>query len=130
MNATWQIDGDPATLLIRMVLKGFFQVDDVRRFDADRRAAIRSLNCGLNRHLMLCNVSQTALSTPDVVEALKLAINNPLLKARRCAMVVPGALAKMQARRTVLGGDMRMFDTTEAAEHWLLAADSAARVTG
>ncbi|MBA3878256.1 MAG: hypothetical protein C0500_00890 [Sphingobium sp.] len=123
MGGTISIQIDPPRYLIRMTLGGFFSLDDVERLDAERRRALAALNCGLNQHLTLCDVAACQLSTPDVVAALQRVIGNPLFRSKRCAMVVRGALARMQARRAVQRADVAMFDTRAAAEAWLFTAD-------
>ena len=121
MAGTCSFEVDRARGVVRTVLSGFFELEDVARYARERNLAIRKLGCPPNRHLTLIDATSCQLSTPDVVAALQGVIGEPGYRSLRCAMVVPGALAKMQARRAVQRGDVGMFDTDDAAERWLLA---------
>ena len=127
MAGTCSFEVDRARGVVRTVLSGFFDLEDVARYARERNVAIRKLGCLPNRHLTLIDATTCQLSTPDVVAALQGVIGEPGYRSLRCAMVVPGALAKMQARRAVQRSDVGMFDTLEEAERWLLS-DSADRV--
>lgn len=125
MGGAIAIDIEPSRRLIRMTLGGFFTLDDVRRLDVERRRALSALNCGLNEHLTLCDVVACELSTPEVVAALQSVIGNPMFRSKRCAMVIRGALARLQARRAVQRADVAMFESHPEAEAWLLNAEVA-----
>ena len=121
MAGTCSFEIDRARGMVRTVLLGFFELEDVSRYRRDRNRAIVALGCPPNRHLTLIDATACQLSTQEVVAALQGVIGEPGYRSLRCAMVVPGALAKMQARRAVQRGDVGMFDTCAAAERWLLA---------
>ncbi len=127
MSSNCQIAIEPSQRLIRMRLSGFFTLDDVRNFDRERQSAIGRLQCGFNQHLTLCDVAECQLSTPEVADALQRAIGNSLFRSRKCAMVVRGALARLQAKRVVQRPDIRMFDSITEAEHWLMKDDTSER---
>lgn len=127
MPSTCQIILEPERLLIRMTLAGFFTLEDVRRFDQERQLAIGKLRCGINQHFTLCDVSGCELSTPDVAAALQRVIGNPIFRSRKCAMVVRGALARLQAKRVVQRQDIQMFDQIADAEAWLMEEAPAPR---
>lgn len=110
-------------LLIRMKLGGRFTLDDVRAFDLQRQHAIAKLRCPFNRHLTLCDVRDCELSTPDVVSAIQAVIGNPLFRSRRCALIVSGALKRLQARRAAPHDTVALFDDPTEAEHWLLTPE-------
>lgn len=120
MRADWTITTEPDRRILRLTMSGMFTADDVRRMDHERQRAIGQLRCGFNRHLALCDVSATELSTTDVADALRQAIGQPMFRARRCAMVLSGTLARMQARRVVDRPDVAFFDTVAEAEAWLM----------
>lgn len=122
--ASIEIAIDPPLLLIRMTLGGFFSVADVEKLDAERHAALLRLRCGLNQHLSLVDVRACELSTPEVAAALQKMLGNPIYRSRRCALILNGALARMQARRVVQRADVAMFDDVDAATAWLLAPDA------
>ena len=127
MAGTCSFEIDRARGVVHTVLAGFFELEDVARYRSDRNCAIAQLGCPPNRHLTLIDATACQLSTQEVVAALQGVIGEPGYRSLRCAMVVPGALAKMQARRAVQRGDVGMFETLAAAEHWLMA-DTAERV--
>ena len=122
-TCSFEIDGRRG--LVRTVLAGFFELDDVARYRDARNRAIARLGFPPNRHLTLIDGSTCKVSTQEVIAALQGVIGEPGYRSRRCAMVVPGVLAKMQARRAVQRGDVGMFDTLAAAEEWLLAEPEA-----
>ena len=124
-QAQWRIVAEHRHRMIRLTLSGLFTLDDVARMDHERRSKIGSLRCGYNRHLALCDVRDTCLSTPEVATALQIAIGNPLFRAKRCAMIVSSALARIQARRVVNRADVAWFEEPGAAEAWLLQPDQA-----
>ena len=128
MAGTCSIKVDRVRGVVRTTLAGFFTLEDVERYEIERNRALDRLGRPPNAHLTLCDVSACLLSTPEVVAALQRVIGDPRYRSLRCAMVVPGTLARLQARRTVQRADVAMFDTVAAAERWLLEVPSDRRV--
>lgn len=121
MRATIRITIEPDQNLVRWNLAGKFEYADVLRLERERRSAIERLGLPPNEHLSLCDVSACLLSTEPVVLALQEVIGDPRYRSKRCAMVVPGAVPRDQARTVVARDDVAMFDSVAEAEAWLLA---------
>lgn len=128
MAGSWTITTEPNRRLLRLTLAGQFTLADVAAMDRERQRAIGTLRCGFNKHLALCDVHATELSTPEVAAALQQAIGQPLFRAKRCAMVISGAVARIQARRVVGRDDIAFFEMPEEAEAWLMRMDTAEAV--
>jgi len=120
VSCRWSIEADRERELLRMTLSGAFTTLDVARLDLERKAAIGALKGRFNHHRALIDVRGCDLSSPDVAQALQVAIGNPVFRARRCAMVVGSNLVKMQARRVVQRPDMLFCESLDEAERWLL----------
>lgn len=121
MPGHWTFSIDRARRLVRMSLSGTFTVADVERMDVARKSAIGSLQGQFNEHIALIDVTGCGPSTPEVAEAIQAAIGNRVFRARRCAMVVPSATIKMQARRVIDRPDMVFCASVAEAEAWLFA---------
>jgi len=122
MTAQIDIAVHPSQRMLHLRLSGHFTLADVARYEVEFGKALRKLGGLPNAHLTLCDVSATAVSTRDVGEALQRVITRADYRSRFCAMVVQGALARMQARRIVDRPDVMIFDDVASARAWLLAS--------
>ena len=107
--------------MLHVRLAGFFTIADVAQYETAFRRAVIDLGAGPNQHLTLCDATEAALSTVEVTAAFQRVIAKPENRARRCALVVEGALARIQARRTADREDVMVFDNVPAAQKWLLS---------
>ncbi len=108
--------------MLHVRLEGFFSLADVAAYETAFQQALIDLGAGPNEHLTLCDASAAALSTAEVTAAFQRVIAKPENRSRRCALVVDGALARIQARRTADRDDVMLFDNVPAARKWLLNA--------
>jgi hypothetical protein len=125
MEAAFSIDVDGSRSLVRIVMSGFFSVEDIVRFVAARDRAHQLLNCGLNAHVTLVDIRGMKIQSQDSVESFKHVLNNPKFASRRLAIVVAQSLARMQIKRAASEREAQYFDSIEGAEAWLLAPDAA-----
>lgn len=126
MEAAFSIDVDASNSLVRIVMSGFFAMEDIVRFVAARDRAHDQLTCGPNGHVTLVDIRGMKIQSQDSVESFKHVLNNPKFASRRLAVVVAQSLARMQVKRAAGDRDARYFDSIEGAEAWLLVADSTA----
>jgi hypothetical protein len=122
MKATHSIAVDPAGF-VRYELGGFFDEPSLAALRAERAAKLPLLRTAPNQHVTLCDVSRCAIQSQDAIAALRVILAEPEWRARRVAMVVDGALARMQVRRLVENmPHVQCFDDTASAEAWLKIA--------
>jgi hypothetical protein len=125
MEAAFSIDVDASQSLVRIVMSGFFAMEDIVRFVAARDQAHHLLNCAPNAHVTLVDIRGMKIQSQDSVESFKHVLNNPKFASRRLAIVVAQSLARMQIKRAASDRDAYYFDSIEGAEAWLLAPDAA-----
>ena len=125
MAASHSIDVDPRGV-VRYTLAGFFDQTSLASLQAERAAKLPLLETPPNQHVTLCDVSQCAIQSQEVLAILRTMLADPRWQARRLALVVGGALARMQVRRVVpIMPNVRWFDDRPSAEAWLEEADPA-----
>jgi hypothetical protein len=113
--------------LLLYKLSGFFDAQDLRRFQAEIDAAFARLTCPPNTHLSLLNVSECALQSQAVVAGFEQLLARPDRRARRTAFVLETSLARMQVRRLLPARpDTAMFEDEASALAWLRADDALA----
>lgn len=123
MSPTFSVTTDPARKLLRVILSGFFDLQDVAAVEVKKRAALVKLGCAQNEHITLVDVSACKLQPQDVVRAFKVAISDPRYMSRRIAFVTGSSLSRMQVRRMLDRDDAAFFDTVDAAEAWLFKGE-------
>jgi hypothetical protein len=128
MEASHSINVDPSTSTVTITVTGFFDQPALMRLVADREEAYKKLRCPPNQHVTLCDVSDCALQSQDMVAGFRQMIADPRRRSRRLAFVVGSSLARMQIRRMIAGRDdvLCFVDRNEAAA-WLREPDGAAR---
>lgn len=121
MDARFRFEVDVPHDLVRIVMSGFFTVEDVEAFARGRADAHRKLQCGPNEHLTLNDIRDLDVRSRDVVDAFRTMLAAPEFRSRRLAFVVTSALSRLQLVRTLDGRDAQCFEDMESAEAWLLA---------
>lgn len=123
MQAHFAITIDVDRHLVRMMIGGFFAVEDVRALTEERRRRYAALRCPPNQHLTLCDARTMDIQSQEVVAAFSGFVRDPRYLSRRLAIVGASSLARMQARRVNLPDrpDVMLFDTVPDAETWLFA---------
>ncbi len=126
MKSSYSVSIDRSRGLLRLVLGGFFDLDTVAQFAAERDDAVRRLGRAPNQHVTLCDIRTQMISAPPVTAAFQQMIGDPRFSSRRLAFVVSGALEKLQTRRTAsLRDDVGYFNEVADAEAWLTEREPA-----
>lgn len=123
MDALYKIEVDRRLALLRITLSGFFTIDDVQRWIADRRAALSQIAVGPGQHIVLTDIRDCKVLSQEVHAAIGAATNDPRWRACRVAIVVDGALARMQAQRMFSVDHAKCFEDPEQALAWLLETE-------
>lgn len=126
MDATFDIQVDPARHLVRIRLTGFFTTAAMTGFLAARADAFARLRCPVTDHLALTDVREIKIQSQAMVGAFGTLLANPSTRARRLAFVVAGTLARNQLQRAMGRRDARCFTDACVAEHWVLSSELAA----
>lgn len=116
----FSVTTDPALHLLRVIMGGFFGINDVARLAEAHRIARLQLRCAPNQHLTLVDVSDCKLQAQEVVSAFQKMIGDPRYASRRLAFVTGSSLARMQVRRILTRPGTGLFDDVAQAEAWLL----------
>lgn len=121
----FRIDADPDRALLRMTLSGFFGEDDIRRFLAERDAALRMLRCAPNQHVTLVDIRDMQIQSQELVSRFQQVLGDPRCAARRIAFVISKSLARLQLQRAAEGRGARYFTSSAEAEAWLETSSAA-----
>ncbi|MEA3048121.1 MAG: hypothetical protein QOJ53_2453 [Sphingomonadales bacterium] len=124
MSARFSFAIDRRLDLVRIVMTGLFEPDDVARFLAARAAAHADLGCAPNRHLTLNDVREMKIQPQQTVAAFHQLLANPAHRSRRLAFVVSPTLVRSQLMRALASRDSRCFGGIAEAEAWLLAQEA------
>lgn len=112
---------DRARGLVRITMRGFYDIQDVAAFFDARRTAHAELGMAPNQHLTLNDLRGMQIQKQDVIQAFQIGLAEASEKARKLAIVVDAAMAKSQASRAIDSADTRYFTDLAQAEAWLLA---------
>jgi hypothetical protein len=119
-KADFSIAVDTQRSLVRIVMSGFFEAEDIARFMHARDVAHRQLLSAPNQHLTLVDIREMQIQAQDSVAAFQRVLANPVMKSRRLAFVVARSLARLQAQRAADRRDAAYFSDPAEAERWLL----------
>lgn len=112
--------------LIEQRIDGTPDVAEVEASGAEVRRAVRSLGLGPGKHVTLYDLSGVGVIGGDVVACAMQQFADPrftCVKARKVAMVVPSALARMKIAPAANARDnMATFSNRADAMKWLFAA--------
>jgi hypothetical protein len=115
---------DRAHGLVRIAMRGFYEVEDVAAFFRARRKAHAELGLPRNQHLTLNDLRGMQVQKQEVIEAFQKGLAVPEEKARKLAIVVSAAMARGQASRAINSSDTRYFTDVAEAERWLFADEA------
>lgn len=123
MTANFDIVSDPSRDLMIVTVQGFFSLCDFEAFEKAYRAAMLTLRCGPNQHVVLADASAMAIQSQEIVSAFAGLVRDGSIRSRRLAFVVGVSLARQQTQRLVEPGrdGVAFFHDRIAAERWLLA---------
>lgn len=121
MTPSFSFDIDPTRDFVRVALAGFFQPDDVLRFQQARDLAYQRLTCPPRQHVTLVDIRGMHIQSQDAVAAFGKLLANPSHTSKALAIVVSRSLARMQIQRVATGLNVSyLTDDLEAAERWLM----------
>ena len=118
--ASYSIDLDLPRDLVRIRMSGFFNLEDISRFQAELKAAHGRLGYR-DKPLTIIDISGMAIQTQEVTARWGAFLANPAHRSRRLAFVVAPTLARVQLKRALRDRDARVFSNTAEAEEWLFA---------
>ena len=112
--------------LVEQRVSGTPDVAEVEASGAEVRKAVRSLGLGPGKHVTLYDLSEMGLVSDAVIACAMQQFADPrftIVKARKVAMVVPSALARMKITPASATRDnMATFSNRAEAMKWLFAA--------
>lgn len=120
MTGRFTIDIDRKLKVVRIVLSGQLAASDIAGLFEAERAAVALIQGQMGQHLLLIDARELGVQPQAVAQAMQSVLLTHEA-ARRIALVVGGALMKMQTKRVMSGTDFQTFDTIDAAEEWLLS---------
>lgn len=102
--------------------RGFWSLDDIARFHEALQRTIGQIRATGRMPLSLCDHSNAAVQSQEVVVAFMRMMEDPAVRSGRVAVYTTGALTKFQAMRASLDlGEFRFFTCKDAARQWLLS---------
>jgi hypothetical protein len=119
--AMYEIKTDRRRKLLSVTLNGLWNLEVLEQYERDMKTALASLGCKPGEHLILADFRNHAVQSKDVVARVQAMFDTPLLASRRTALIVSGALAKMQQSRIIKRDDERIFSSEEEAIQWLIS---------
>ncbi len=117
----YSIASDPRHRMIRLVLAGFWDVDEARAFATEQQAEVRKFGPPNASHLTLADVRDFAVQTQEVSAILRELVRNAASTSKRLAVVGGEGLVRIQVKRITDRDEMQLFATVTDAESWLLS---------
>jgi hypothetical protein len=116
---------DRINKLVEQRLTGVPDVLEIEAAGTLMRQAVRSLNGGPGQHVSLIDCTELGPIADDAVASAFRQWNDPrfsCVRARKVAVVVPSALARLKLTQPVSGRpNMQMFADRAGAMRWLFA---------
>ncbi|MFN3675086.1 MAG: hypothetical protein ACK4TC_03835 [Sphingomonas pseudosanguinis] len=115
---------EPVRKFVAIVMRGFWNKDDLDRFDRTLRRILpnlRSGGCAIGDQVTFFDLSSYQVQSQDVLTGLAAMATDPSIGSRKIAVVLSSGLLKLQARRVapVYG----LFDDRDEAMAWLEVDD-------
>jgi hypothetical protein len=124
-EARQEIEIDRDRNLVVVKVSGFFSPEAAHRATMETRYAIQSLGSAVGQHLTLYDMTETAPSTAETVELIRMGFANPVYRplwARKVAFCSPSSLLRRQIERIrEARADIGNIETRDEALAWLLA---------
>lgn len=122
-DTLYDIDFTEDDRLLRATLRGFWDSATMAQFARDIAVWRRELIHRYGSYNTLFDAKAFTVQTPEIVDAFQhMQVEGRGLNTGRIAMVVDGALARIQARRTVIDDRIAILDNCEDGLAWLAAA--------
>ena len=119
----YSLDPDAESKLLTVSLSGHWDLDILRNYQTDRQAAIRSMvSAGVAEAdiRVLVDRRNQSVQSQDVAAALSEMLRDVEMKTARTAVIVSGALQRIQTIRTSGTERTRVFTDEHEAKAWLL----------
>ncbi|MET0364182.1 MAG: hypothetical protein ABW169_05970 [Sphingobium sp.] len=113
------INTDPARNLLRVDVRGFWDMATLERFKVDLPKAFAGLPGGIGSHLVLIDALQARPQSQEITAGLFAFLNNFEDKARRLTFVTNSAVLALQARRLFDRPGFSTVETVAEAEAYL-----------
>lgn len=114
---------DRINRLIEQRVSGTLDLDEVEASGNAVRQAVRSLGAGPGAHVTLFDLSEMTLASDAVIASAMRQFADPrytCVKARKVAMVIPSAVARLKLGPSVASRDnMAVFAGRDEALRWL-----------
>ena len=120
----YKIDIDAAHRLLQIQLAGYWDLEELERFEAARRTALAGTGWNAGEYVCLVDLREHGVQSQDVTARAHACLMAADTLPKRLAIVVPGALAKMQVSRIVKDQKERFFDDPRNATAWLLEPEA------
>ncbi len=118
----YQVKVDLARGMFETAISGFWTLADVEAFGREANAAAARIAATGRAPVSLCDYTNAAIQSQEVIAAFQRMMDNPTTRSRRVAMYTSGVMARMQATRaTANREEVRFFTDRREAERWLLA---------
>ncbi|HJQ18017.1 MAG TPA: hypothetical protein VJ859_13585 [Allosphingosinicella sp.] len=118
----YELKLDPKRRCLEIVLRGYWDEKVMDAFEREETDALEALARLSPPTLCLVDLSQFPPQARNIVDRHTNRLSSPEAKiAARTAVIVPGAIVKMQAHRIIPtdGNERRMFGSRAEAEAWL-----------
>ena len=115
---------DPACRLLKVSLSGLWDLDTLENYRADRRVAIqRMADAGVAEAeiLLLVDRRDQTVQSQELTNALIDMVDEVETRTARTAVIVGGALLRLQALRTSRTERTRVFTDESEAMDWLMS---------
>ena len=122
----YELNLDPKRRYLEIVLRGYWDDKVINAFEREEAAALDALDRLDRPTRLLVDLSQFPPQAKEIVERHDKRLNSSDAKiASRTAVIVPGAIVKLQVHRIMPadGTEKRMFVSRQEAEAWLLGED-------
>lgn len=123
-TGSFTISTDRARGMLIMEFGGFLLPTDLADYESKKAAAIVRLGRRPNDHVTLCDFSACGAQSQEVVGMFRASLENPVHMSRRLAVVVNGALVRLQASRILDRPGSACFECRLEAERWLVGPDN------
>ena len=110
---------DPDDPIIVVTGSGLWTVEQMTAHLGEYRAALLRKRRDGRGARVLVRLEDTGVQLPAVTEVLTSTLRTCHQPGDRVAMIVPGALARMQMRRLLDGGNHAFFESVRDARAWL-----------
>lgn len=119
-ESKFDVHYDRASRILHWTMRGFWTMADVAAFAASMRQAITVLGSPPYVYDALCDSRAFPVQSADVGAALgKINDIGKTIRTGRTAIVVGSVINKLQAQRTLIDPDLRVFLTLDEATAWL-----------